>query len=70
MSRFHDELVAARRRGDAPGQAPQPASPSAVPATFSEIPQGVPLVICSRCGSVVTADRTEYHADWHVLIGY
>jgi hypothetical protein len=38
--------------------------------TFLPLPDGVPLVVCSRCGSPVAADRTDYHADWHLQLGY
>lgn len=67
MTRFHDELVAARRRGDAPGQAPE-SSPERVRVTYAHV-QDAPLVACSQCSSVVTADRIAEHAAWHNLIG-
>jgi hypothetical protein len=67
VGRFHDELVAARRRGDAPGMGSEEESEPLLP-TFVPIPEGVPLLACSRCGAAVPADRAPQHADRHVLI--
>lgn len=67
MSDFHAELIAARRRGEAPGQ--QPDTPARTPVEFIDVPDGFPLTSCLRCGAVVGADRTGYHDAWHAQIG-
>ncbi|MDT8915818.1 hypothetical protein [Amycolatopsis sp. PS_44_ISF1] len=67
MSRFHDELVAARRRGEAPGQHPD--APTRAPVEFIDVPDDFPLTSCLRCGAIVGADRAAYHDAWHAQIG-
>lgn len=68
MSKFHDDLIEARRRGEAPGMAAEePPEPLAV--TFIPVPEGVPLGACSRCGAAVPVDRAPYHVAWHVQMG-
>jgi hypothetical protein len=39
------------------------------PATFADVPGGLALTSCLRCGAVVAVDRTVYHDEWHAQVG-
>ena len=69
---FHEDLVAARRRGETlpePGT-PQPApsltAPPDVPVSYRPPSVGAPMV-CVRCGALVDIEAVATHADWHRL---
>ncbi|WP_125673565.1 hypothetical protein [Amycolatopsis sp. WAC 04182] len=63
MSRFHDQLIAARRRGEAPGQNPI-ISPEQIPVTYDYV-RDIPVGVCTRCFGAVPVDRVAEHVDWH-----
>lgn len=70
MGDFHRQLVEARRNGTAPGMDAGPASDAKPTApTYIAVPEGMPLLSCSRCGGTVTADRAPQHTDWHIRLG-
>ncbi len=74
MGRFHDELVAARQRGETlvPAAAPDPlpeAREEAILVNFYPAPfEG--LSTCGRCLALVVTQYTPTHADWHQQNGH
>jgi hypothetical protein len=64
--RFHAELIAARQRGETPGEHPE--TTARTPVEFFDVSDGFPLTSCLRCGAIIGADRTAYHDAWHADI--